>query len=110
MSSSSVGSAHPVSLPRTPLRLAGGLPTKTGAKFVPRTAAAPATTGVRYLSSSVQLTDLAPHVREFVEDHVKILRPAKVHVCDGSVEENQGMVKLLQDIGRLKKLDKYENW
>jgi phosphoenolpyruvate carboxykinase (GTP) len=48
-------------------------------------------------------------VREFVEEHVKILQPAKVHVCDGSTEENQSMVKLLQDIGRLKKLDKYEN-
>ena len=98
-------------LPRTPLRLADGLPTKTGSKFIPRTSPAPtATTGVRYLSASIQLTDLAPHVREFVEEHVKILQPAKVHVCDGSTEENQSMVKLLQDIGRLKKLDKYENW
>lgn len=93
---------------RLPLQVAGGLPTKTGTKFIPRTTTT--TTTTRYLSSSVQLTDLAPRVREFVEEHVKILRPDKVHVCDGSEEENQQMVKLLQDIGRLKKLEKYENW
>ena len=108
---SNVSSDPTLSLPpnRAPLRLAGGLPTKTGAKFITRTALT-ATPGVRHLSSSIQLTDLAPHVREFVEEHTKILQPAKVHVCDGSLEENQSMVKLLQDIGRLKKLNKYENW
>ena len=102
-------SVSELSLPRAPLQaVACGLPTKAGAKFIPRLT--PGVSSSRCLSSSLQLTDLAPHVRQFVEEHVKILRPAKVHVCDGSDEENQSMVNLLQDVGRLKKLDKYENW
>ena len=94
------------SLPRAPLRAASGLPTKSGTKFIPRQAIG----GARYASSSLQVSDLAAHVREFVEENAKILRPARVHVCDGSEEENQSIVKLLQDVGRLKKLDKYDNW
>ena len=94
-----------LSLPRTPLRVAGGLITKSGTKFVPRQAV-----HGRSLSSSLQLTDLSAQIREFVEDHVKLMRPERVHVCDGSPEENQSMVSLLQDIGRLKKLEKYDNW
>ena len=93
------------SLCRVPLRVASGLPTKSGAKFVPRQAV-----NGRHMSSSLQLGDLAAPIREFVEEHVKILRPDRVHVCDGSEEENQSMVKLLQELGRLKKLEKYENW
>ena len=94
------------SLPRAPLCAANGLPTKSGTKFIPRQAV-----GVtRYASSSLQLSDLAAHVREFVEENAKILRPARVHVCDGSEEENKSVVGLLQDLGRLKKLDKYDNW
>ena len=97
-----------LSLPRLPLRVSGGLPTKTGAKFHPQTASS--VVSIRSLASSLQLTDLAPNVREFVEEHAKVLRPDKIHVCDGSERENQEMVRLLQDLGRLKKLDKYENW
>lgn len=93
------------SLSRTPLRAASGLPTKSGAKFVPRQAI-----NGRHMSSSLQLGDLATRVREFVEENVQILQPDRVHVCDGSDEENKQMVKLLQDMGRLKKLEKYDNW
>ena len=99
------------SVPRAPLRLAEGLPTKTGVKFVPRhVSAAAAAASVRAASTSLQVGDLAGPIREFVEEHVKLFRPDSVHVCDGSEEENQGLVSTLQSIGRLKKLDKYENW
>lgn len=90
-------------------RAASGLPTKTGAKFIPRQIPA-SLSHVRAASTSLQLGDLAGPIREFVEEHVKLFQPAHVHVCDGSEEENKSMVKLLQDIGRLKKLDKYDNW
>lgn len=102
---SGVASESDLSLPRTPLRVASGLLTKSGTKFVPRQAV-----HGRLMSSSVQLSDLSTPIQEFVSEHVKLMRPDRVHVCDGSQEENQGMVRLLQDIGRLKKLEKYENW
>ena len=107
----SVGKDGDPSLSRLPLKVAGGLPIKTGSRFILHsTSPAVSVPSVRCLSSSLQLTDLAPHVREFVEEHAKILRPTKIHVCDGSEEENRAMVDLLEKIGRLKKLDKYENW
>lgn len=93
------------SLSSSPLRAASGLPTKCGTKFIPRQAV-----NGRYLSSSLQLTDLATPIREFVEENMKILQPSRVHVCDGSEEENQQMVKVLEELGRLKKLEKYDNW
>ena len=90
---------------RAPLRVATGLPTKSGTKFVPRQAIY-----ARYMSSSLNLADLAGPIREFVEENAKILKPAHVHVCDGSEDENRRMIKMLQDMGRLKKLEKYDNW
>lgn len=93
------------SLSSSPLRAASGLPTKCGTKFIPRQAV-----NGRYMSSSLRLTDLATPVREFVEENVKILQPDRVHVCDGSEEENRQMVKVLEELGRLKKLEKYDNW
>ena len=64
----------------------------------------------RLLSSQVTVDGLRPSVRRFVEDYAKVLCPDRVHVCDGSESENQALLKVLQDCGRIRKLDKYDNW
>lgn len=89
--------------PRAPLRACGKL--AVGGKPA-------ATMGVRlrYLSSSVSIDSLRPHVRNFVEENAKIMQPEDIHVCDGSEEENAQLVQKLQKDGRLIKLQKYENW
>lgn len=91
--------------PRTPLRAVGNLPTQPGAKLLSRKAGY-----ARSLSSGVKIEDLATPVREFIEENMRILQPEHLHVCDGSEEENQSIIKKLQDMGRLTKLEKYENW
>lgn len=63
----------------------------------------------RFLSTRVPLDSLRPVVRDFVDEYVRLCQPDKVHVCDGSVEENDELLKELRDKGRLVKLN-YDNW
>ena len=60
--------------------------------------------------SSVEVDGLRPLVKQFVLDHVQICQPDKVHVCDGSLKENQMILEKLQKDGRAVKLTKYDNW
>ncbi len=88
----------PLPPPRAPLRASGKLP-------LAGTAAR-----IRYLSSTISIDSLKPHVRSFVEDNAWVLQPERIHVCDGSEEENRQLVEKLQQDGRLIKLRKYDNW
>lgn len=56
------------------------------------------------------LSSLRPYVKEFVEKNIELCKPARVHVCDGSQEENEMLLNKLVNQGRLVKLTKYENW
>lgn len=56
------------------------------------------------------LSTLRPYVKEFVEKNVELCKPAAVHVCDGSKEENDMLLNKLVEQERLIKLTKYENW
>ena len=64
----------------------------------------------RYSSGYSDWTSLRPHVKEFVEKNVELCKPAAVHVCDGSSEENEMLLNKLVEQGRLTKLTKYNNW
>lgn len=64
----------------------------------------------RFISSQLTVESLRPSVRRFVEDYAKVLCPDRIHVCDGSESENQELLRLLQDTGRIRKLPKYDNW
>lgn len=67
--------------------------------------------GIRHLSASaVKLTDLCPAIQRFVNEQVKVCKPDKVYVCDGSEEENRAVIQQLLDDGRLVQLSKYDNW
>ena len=69
-------------------------------------------TSLRSLSTyqSISLNCLSPKVKQFVEENAKICKPDNIHVCDGSVKENEKLLEQLQREGRLKKLMKYDNW
>ncbi|OXU28699.1 hypothetical protein TSAR_007135 [Trichomalopsis sarcophagae] len=54
-------------------------------------------------------TPLAPKVRTFIEEAVRLCRPDMVYICDGSEAENEQMLKLLESKGTIEKLPKYEN-
>ena len=67
--------------------------------------------GLRALSTGgVDRDTLAPKIREFIDEQVKLCQPKDIHVCDGSEAENAALLKKLQEDGRIRKLDKYENW
>lgn len=55
-------------------------------------------------------TPLAPKVRAFIEEAVRLCRPDVVYICDGSEAENEQLLKLLESKGSIEKLTKYENW
>ena len=75
-----------------------------------KTAVATTVSTPRFFTSNIAVESLSPAVRQFVEENVRICRPQKVYVCDGSVQENQALLERLQQDGRLVKLKKYENW
>lgn len=55
------------------------------------------------------LKDLSPKVRSYVETNVDLCRPEKIYICDGSENENNQLVKLMQQQGTIVPLPKYEN-
>ncbi|XP_014207920.1 phosphoenolpyruvate carboxykinase [GTP] [Copidosoma floridanum] len=52
---------------------------------------------------------LAPKVRAFIEEAVRLCRPDDVYVCDGSDLENKQLLKLLENKGTIQPLPKYDN-
>lgn len=54
--------------------------------------------------------DLPVKVQDFVADKVKLCKPDKLHICDGSKEENEGLIKELMDAGIATPLHKHDNW
>lgn len=55
------------------------------------------------------LQDLPEKVKLYVEDNVKLCKPDKLHICDGSEEENQKLINLMVEQGTIKPLPKYDN-
>lgn len=53
---------------------------------------------------------LAPKVRAFIEEAVRLCRPDDVYICDGSEAENVQMLKMLENRGTIQPLPKYDNW
>lgn len=58
-----------------------------------------------------QLTlPLAPKVLAYIEECTKLCKPDGIYICNGSDQENEMMLKLLQANGSIEPLPKYENW
>uniref|UniRef100_A0A1X9IEI7 Phosphoenolpyruvate carboxykinase, cytosolic [GTP] n=1 Tax=Coilia nasus TaxID=365059 RepID=A0A1X9IEI7_COINA len=52
---------------------------------------------------------LAPAVREFIESSITLCQPESLHICDGSLEENDALLAQMEEQGMIKRLQKYEN-
>lgn len=55
------------------------------------------------------VSKLSPKVSSWIVNCAKVCQPDKLHICDGSEEENKKLVALLQADGVIKPLPKYEN-
>ncbi|XP_069099689.1 phosphoenolpyruvate carboxykinase, cytosolic [GTP]-like [Pleurodeles waltl] len=55
------------------------------------------------------LNSLSPDVRAFVVGNAKVCQPESIHICDGSEEENERILVLMEESGMVKRLTKYEN-
>jgi len=55
------------------------------------------------------LKDLKPKVRSFVEQAAALCRPANIHICDGTDRENKYLLNIMQQLGMIEHLPKYEN-
>uniref|UniRef100_A0A8C4WF08 Phosphoenolpyruvate carboxykinase, cytosolic [GTP] n=1 Tax=Gopherus evgoodei TaxID=1825980 RepID=A0A8C4WF08_9SAUR len=55
------------------------------------------------------LKSLSQEVRYFIESNAKLCQPARIHICDGSEEENKNILDIMVEQGMIKKLKKYEN-
>ncbi|XP_071957603.1 phosphoenolpyruvate carboxykinase, cytosolic [GTP]-like isoform X2 [Antedon mediterranea] len=59
--------------------------------------------------SSMTVNDLRPHVKEYVLEKAELCKPDSIYICDGSEEEEQQLLKLMEEEGMIKRLTKYEN-
>ncbi|XP_044519775.1 phosphoenolpyruvate carboxykinase, cytosolic [GTP] [Gracilinanus agilis] len=55
------------------------------------------------------LDALPQEVRDFVESNAQLCQPDKIHICDGSEEENKNIIDCMVEQGMIKKLKKYDN-
>ena len=67
--------------------------------------------GYRALSTGgVDRESLSSSIKDYIDQQVKVCQPKDVYICDGSEEENAALLKKLEEAGRIRKLDKYDNW
>lgn len=59
--------------------------------------------------SSNSLDKLPPNVKNYIIEKANITQPSKIHICDGSNEENQFLINQMLEEGSLKRL-KLKNW
>jgi phosphoenolpyruvate carboxykinase (GTP) len=55
------------------------------------------------------LKSLSPKVRAYVEENVDLCKPEKIHICDGTEQENNHLLNLMQQHGTIVPLPKYQN-
>ncbi|KAL8593085.1 protein kinase C (PKC)-like Pck2 [Nucella lapillus] len=55
------------------------------------------------------LAKLPKKVRHYVEEHARLCKPETIHICDGSDQENNLLLYVLQREGILKRVTKYQN-
>lgn len=60
-------------------------------------------------ATSVPLNKLPIKVKQFVEEKAQLCTPDKIHICNGSSDENTAILELMEREGMAIKLKKYEN-
>ncbi|KAF7279704.1 phosphoenolpyruvate carboxykinase [GTP]-like isoform X1 [Rhynchophorus ferrugineus] len=63
--------------------------------------------GISVVSGNVK--ELSPKIKSFVEQNIDLCHPDSIHICDGSENENQRLIHLMQQQGTIVPLPKYQN-
>ncbi|XP_066148695.1 phosphoenolpyruvate carboxykinase [GTP]-like isoform X1 [Euwallacea fornicatus] len=63
--------------------------------------------GVSVVNGNVK--DLTPKVKLYVEEKIDLCHPERVHICDGTENENSHLIQLMQQQGTIVPLPKYDN-
>jgi GTP-dependent phosphoenolpyruvate carboxykinase len=56
------------------------------------------------------LDGLPSDIRDYVQDKIGLCQPSNFHVCNGSNEENQQIVDMMEQMGIIRRVRKYKNW
>ena len=62
------------------------------------------------VSYSSGLARVPKNVQQYIEDKAKLCQPDRIHICDGSEEENKILLELLEKSGSIQRLKKMDNW
>jgi len=55
------------------------------------------------------LDGLPSVIRQYVQEKINLCQPANFHVCDGTEEENQQLLDMMEQMGVIRRLKKYKN-
>ncbi|CAF1096252.1 unnamed protein product, partial [Brachionus calyciflorus] len=55
------------------------------------------------------LTKLPKSLQDYIEEKAKICQPEAIHICDGSIEEYNALLRQLERNGQVQKLEKMNN-
>ena len=80
------------------------LPNKEVANLAKKTVSLPISYVPRS-SYSCNMTRLPKSVQMYIEEKAKVCQPDNIHICDGSEEEYQLLLKTLQESGWIQKLE-----
>lgn len=59
---------------------------------------------------SSDITRVPKNVQQYIEEKAKLCQPDKIHICDGTDEENKMLLDLLEKNGSIQRLKKMDNW
>ncbi len=63
------------------------------------------------ISTKDELFQSLPHqVAKYVSAKVDLCQPRQIRICDGSEEERQFLMNMMEQEGVVKRLPKYDNW
>lgn len=61
-------------------------------------------------SLSVDINHLPKEVHDYIEEKANICQPDAIYICDGSAEEYNSLIKILQENKMMQRLEKLDNW
>jgi phosphoenolpyruvate carboxykinase (GTP) len=62
------------------------------------------------ITYSPNITRIPKNVQDYIEDKAKLCQPDRIHICDGTEEENKILLDLLEKSGSIQRLKKMDNW
>ena len=77
---------------------------------LPKTSRFQFQTTIQAAMEETPVESLGPQLQAFIRENQELCQPDKIHICDGSLEENDFMVNQMIDCGMMKRLPLYQDW